>query len=290
MRELVRLGRPLHLLLSSLSYLLGAGIASYLGAALSSVAFWLGLVWIVLVQMSFTLLAQHFRAVTEPLLDHDSLNQRIRFRYLLLLTASASLTIAVVLALIMLRIGLLTSSTLLFLALIVILLLVYAVPPFRLIHTGFGEFILAILIANLPASLAFLLQTGEYHRLVGFITFPLILLGFAWLIVLDFPSFAQDQKYDHLTLLRRIGWERAVPLHHSLVILAYLTFLLAPFIGIHYSLIWPAYLTLPFALLQILLVRGLALGGRPNWRLLTVTATSVFGLTVYFITLTFWLR
>ena len=48
--------------------------------------------------------------------------------------------------------------------------------------------------------------------------------------------------------------------------------------------------TLPFALLQILSLRNIALGGRPIWLLLRVTAISVFSLTAYFLTLTFWLR
>jgi hypothetical protein len=43
-------------------------------------------------------------------------------------------------------------------------------------------------------------------------------------------------------------------------------------------------------LFQIFLLRNLALGGPANWILLTATALAVFGLTTYFLTLTFWLR
>jgi hypothetical protein len=79
-----------------------------------------------------------------------------------------------------------------------------------------------------------------------------------------------------------------VPLHHSLIAFAYVTFAFTYFFG--YSVIWAALLTLSFAILQIILLRHISLGGKPNWTLLTVTALAVFGLTTYFITLSFWLR
>jgi 1,4-dihydroxy-2-naphthoate octaprenyltransferase len=273
-----------------MTYLLGTAIASYLGIRFSKTGFWLGLGWVVLVQISFTLLAEVFKPVNEPAKVDDKLSERINFRNLLLLIAGTALLAAVMLTLVMLRLEQFTLSTILFLSATFFLSLAYSVPPFRLIYTGFGEFVRAILLSFLPASIAFLLQSGEYHRLVGFVTFPLILLGLGWLIVLDFPSYSEDEKYEHLTLLRRMGWERAITLHNALLIFAYITFLLAPLIGIGLNLIYPALFTLPFALFQILLIRGIARGAPANWRLITATSTCVFGLTIYFVTLTFWLR
>ena len=112
-------------------------------------------------------------------------------------------------------------------------------------------------------------------------------LAFAYFIILNFPAFASDQKYERGTLLRRLGWERAVQLHHSLVLVGYLLFAAASLSGFSFALLWPAFLTFPFAIFQIILLRNIALGGRPNWILLTSTALSVFGLTAYFLTLTF---
>ncbi len=290
MTEIIRRSRPFNILLSGMTYMLGTGIAAYLGVPFSIDSFWLGLVWTSLIQLSYPLLAEVFRPVSEPAIENDSLRDRINLRNTLLLLSCAALISAAILTLIMLRADMLNSMAALFMGLFLVVSLAYAVPPLRLIYTGFGEFTLAILLANLPASTAFSLQSGEYHRLVGYVTFPLILLGLAWLIVLEFRSFSTDQKYEHQTLLSRIGWERAVPFHHAMVAAAYLGFLGAPLMGIGFSLIWPAFLTLPFSLLQILLVRGIALGGRPNWNLLTVNSTAVFGLTIYFITLTFWIR
>jgi 1,4-dihydroxy-2-naphthoate octaprenyltransferase len=93
-----------------------------------------------------------------------------------------------------------------------------------------------------------------------------------------------------MTFLTRLGWERVVPLHHIFVLFAYVFFAISPSLGLSLSLIWPAFLTLPFALFQIFQLRNISLGAPKNWNLLTATALSVFGLTLYFLTLTFWLR
>jgi 1,4-dihydroxy-2-naphthoate octaprenyltransferase len=133
-----------------------------------------------------------------------------------------------------------------------------------------------------------LLQAGEYHRLLVIIIIALTALALAYLLIANFSTFPSDQKYQRATLLRLLTWERAVPLHHTLVLIAYTIFAAAPFLG--FAFLWPAFLTLPFAVLQMLLLRNISMGAKPNWPLLTSTALAVFGLTTYFLTLTFWLR
>jgi 1,4-dihydroxy-2-naphthoate octaprenyltransferase len=168
--------------------------------------------------------------------------------------------------------------------------LLYAIPPFRLINRGFGEPVLAILLAYLIPSIGFLLQTVSYHRFLAILVFPLTALALATFIAFDFPSYARDRKYARGTLLVRIGWERAVPVHNILIVLAYLLLLFAPLFGISLALIWPGLLTAPFAIFQIFTLRQITLGGKPVWNMLTVTAIAIFALTAYFLTLTFWLR
>ncbi len=186
--------------------------------------------------------------------------------------------------------GSLTPVVLLFLGLSLVAVLTYAVPPVRLVDVGLGEFILAVHIAMISPALGFVLQAGEYHRLVAIISFPLTLLALAYFIALDFPTFAADEKYDRRTLLRSMGWQRAVPLHHIFVLGAYVLFSGALLYGLAWGLIWPAFLSLPFALLQIYLLRNIGQGARPIWPLLIVNAVAVFGLTAYLLTFAFWLR
>ncbi len=287
---LLRFSRPLHLMFAALAYILGAGIARYLGIPQGALAFWLGLAGVTLLQASMGWLAEAFRPLAEPLEDGDTRAGRLALRNTVLLVALAALSVAAVLALLLARAGALSPVALLFLALSLALALAYAIPPARLVNAGLGEFALAVHIAMLAPALGFVLQGGEYHRLVGIVSFPLTLLALACFLALDFPTYAADQKYDRRTFLRSLGWERAVPLHHGLALGAYLLLAAAPLFGLAWRLVWPAFLTFPFALLQIYFLRNLALGAKPNWKLLTVNALAVFGLAAWALTFAFWLR
>jgi 1,4-dihydroxy-2-naphthoate octaprenyltransferase len=289
LRNLLRLTRPLHILLAALAYFLGASIANYLGKPFRADSFWLGLVAVVLAQASMNLLAEVFRPSNEAIVEGENRKDRLALRNNALYVSIAALSAIAVIAFILYNNSHLSVSAFFFLLLSLLLILTYAIPPFRFINRGFGEFVLATHIAYVLPSIAYILQADETHRFL-LISIPLTFLAFAYFIVMNFPTFASDSKYNRSTLLTRLGWERAVPLHHLFVLLAYLFFLASPVFGLTLSLLWPAFLTLPFALFQIFQLRNLSLGAPTNWTLLTVTALSVFGLTTYFLSLTFWLR
>ena len=288
-RNLFRLSRPLHLLLAALTYFLGASIANYLGKPFRTDSFWLGLIAVLLAQASMNLLAEVFRPNNETIIEGETRKDRVALRSNALNISIAALTANAVTAFILYNNNHLSIAAFFFLLLSLILILAYAIPPFRFINRGFGEFFLAAHMAYVIPSIAYILQSDETHRFL-LITIPLTFLAFAYFVVMDFPSFASDSKYNRSTLLTRLGWERAIPLHHLFVLFAYLFFLAVPVFGLSLSLFWPAFLTLPFALFQIFQLRNLSLGAPVNWTLLTATALSVFGLTAYFLSLTFWLR
>jgi len=289
MTALLKLSRPLHLLLAALTYFLGAGIANYLGKPFVPISFWLGLAGIVLAQASMGLLAEVFRPQNEPIVENETRKERLLLRNNALAVSIAFLSFVAVVAYIINNDHLSLYSFLFFL-LSVFIILAYAIPPFRLLNRGFGEFLLAAQIAYIVPSIGFLLQSDEYHRLLPALAVPLTTLALAYFLVLDFPSYAEDQKYQRLTMLRLLSWERAVPLHHSLIVAAYALFFAATFLGISFRTLWPIFLSLPFAVFQIVQLRAIALGNRPNWKLLSTNALAVFGLTAYSLTLTFWLR
>ncbi|MBI5946136.1 MAG: hypothetical protein HY864_17380 [Chloroflexi bacterium] len=285
---MIKLTRPLHLLLTALTYTLGASVPAYLGRPLNAGVFSLGLAGILLAQLSMFLLAEVFRPHNEPLVENETPKQKETLRNSALYVSIAALTVTAFIAYLLYINQALVLSSFIFLISSFILILFYALPPFRLLDRGFGELTLAAHIAYVIPSIGFLLQAKENHRLLIVIILPLTALGLAYFLILNFISFPSDQKYQRATLLRLLTWERAVPLHHSLIVLAYVIFAIAPILG--FSILWPAFLTLPFAILQILLLRHISLGGKPNWTLLNVTALAVFGLTTYFLTLTFWIR
>ena len=177
-----------------------------------------------------------------------------------------------------------------YLILIFLFMVAYAIPPTRLSESGFGELVLAIYFATLIPALSFLLQTDGYHRLLPMSTFPLTLLALAYLLLLDFPTFASDQKMERRTLLTRLTWQRAIPIHHLLVLTAFLLFAAAPILGFPWGVFWPVFLALPFAGFQIFWLQRIANGGRTLWGFITNLGAAVFGLTVYLLTFTFWIH
>jgi 1,4-dihydroxy-2-naphthoate octaprenyltransferase len=280
--------RPLHLLLAALTYTLGASIPAYLGKPLNVLAFWLGFAGVILAQTSMSLLSEVFRPHNESLVEGETPLKKETLRSNMLYISIAALAISAFLAYLLYVNQALVLSSFLFLLSSLLLVLAYSIPPVRLVNHGFGELTLAVHVAYIVPSIGFILQFKENHRLLVFIIIPLTALALAYFLMVNFTTFSADEKYQRATLLRQLGWERAVPLHHSLIAFAYVIFALAPMFG--FSILWTSLLTLPFAILQIVLLRHVSLGGKPNWRLLTSTALAVFGLTTYFITLTFWLR
>ena len=290
MTNSLKLSRPLNLFLAALTYLLGASVPAYLGRPIQIIPFVLGLVTVLFAQAGMALLSEVFRPHKEPLVDGETPQQKETLRNnMLYISVGMIATIAFITFIIYLN-STLTLSSFLFLLSSVLLVLAYAIPPVRLVDRGFGELILAAHIAYVVPTIGFLFQAGENHRLLFVLAMPLIALGLAYFLILNFVTFQSDQKYQRGTLLRRLTWERAVPLHHSLIAFAYVMYALAPMLGFSFNLIWPAFLTLPFAVFQIIQLRAIANGSPPNWKLLTSTALAVFGLTTYFLTLTFWLR
>lgn len=284
---MLKLIRPLNIFLAALTYSLGVSIANYLGNPFNSNFFWLGLAVILLTQLGMSLLAEVFRLDVEPLLENETRTARQILRNNALYISIASLAVIAFIVYLLFVNTQLPLAAFSFFVLSLILILVYALPLFR--SRGFGEFLLAAQLAYVFPSFAFILQTGETHRFLT-LTIPLTFLAFAYFIILNFPSFASDRKYGRVTFLTQLGWERVVPLHHLLVLLAYLLFFMSPAFGISLSLIWRVFLTLPFGIFQILQLRSISLGAPPNWTLLSVTALATFGLTTYLLMLTFWLR
>lgn len=166
----------------------------------------------------------------------------------------------------------------------------YSLPPLRLSSSGYGELVITVLVANLVPAFAFLLQTGELHRLVAMSTFPLTALHLAMLLALEFPSYATDLKRERQTLLVRLGWQQGMVWHNGLLLGGFGILGLAVLLGLPAQIGLPAFFVLPVALFQVWMMNRIADGSRPNWKLLSLTAMATFGLAAYLLTFTFWVR
>ena len=142
---MLKLSRPLHLLLAALTYILGASIPAYLGKPFQPLTFSLGLVGVLLAQLSMSLLAEVFRPHNEPLVEDETHKQKETLRSNMLYISIAALSsTAFIVYLLFVDHVLVLPSIILYLSSF-ILILAYAIPPFRLLDRGFGELALAAL-------------------------------------------------------------------------------------------------------------------------------------------------
>ncbi len=289
-RNLVRLAHPVQLFFALLTYGLGLGLARYLGATLLLAPQFLGGVIVLFLLVASGLLTEYFRPFNEPIIAGETPAERERFRALLLNVGLALLGVVGLLIFLLQRGGFLGLETFLLLVGFILLALANAVPPVRLVNRGLGELSLAILIASLTPTLAFLLHVHSPHRLLMLFTFPLFLLVLTYFIAVNFPAYADDLKYERRSLLISLGWQRAVPIHNGLLVVAYLFLAAIPFLGVPFGLVWPALLTLPLAIWQMFTLRNIAEGAKPLWPAFVAVAAALFGLTTYLVTFAFWLR
>lgn len=286
----LRLVRPLHLVIAALTYFLGVGIAHYLGKAAGPAATLIGGALILFALSASNLLSAYFAPFTEPVIGDETPRQRAELRPILMVLSAGLLTVAAFMVILLGWQSALTVDVTVLLAALTVLGVGVAVPPIRLLGRGYGEVALALNLAGIVPALGFTLQGVPFNRLVSAVTFPLFMIGLACFLALDFPTFADDVKYERRTLLTRLGWQRAIPLHNALLAAAYLLFASAPSFGFPFSLFWPALLTVPLAGYQIFMLHNIGEGAPPLWRALTINAAAIFGLTAYLLTLTFWLR
>lgn len=284
------LARPFHLFFAAITYGLGSAIARYLGFPFSPAAFLLGISWSFLVQLTFNFLAEVFRPVNEPIQPGLFGAERVYLRDRLLYISIGCLVLIAGSGYLIFLSGHSTPASMIFLGSSMVALFIYAVPPISLSRRGFGELILAVHLGYIVPSLSFVLQVGDFHRLVPIFTLPVIVLALAYFLILDFPSFADDIKYERSTLLTNLGWQRAIQMHHGLVSGGFFLLALTPLAGVSLSLIWRVALALPFAIIQMLLLRSVGLGMRPLWTLLTLAAGTTFALTGYLLSISFLLR
>jgi 1,4-dihydroxy-2-naphthoate octaprenyltransferase len=292
----IRLTRPLFLLGAILLYALGAGIAYYLGTIINWGLFWIGLVWVLLLQLSAHYLNEYY---DEPF-DQENEN-RTPFsggsgalgpgklpRRTALNAALTTLTFLASLTVLVMARWQISALSILIMGLAFLGAFFYSVPPVALERSGYGELTTSFLVAFLLPGYAFSLQTGEFHRLVAMTGFPLVTLHLAMMVSFEFPDYFSDVKHGKHTLLVRLGWQNGVILHNILVLTAFLLVGLAYTFKMPLFAALPAFLSLPLGLLQIWQYRRLAVGLKPNWIALTLTGLALFAAMAYLFAYSFW--
>jgi 1,4-dihydroxy-2-naphthoate polyprenyltransferase len=296
LRYFIKLSRPLFLVGVAILYFLGAGIAHYLGANISWDAYLLGQVWVTLLQLSSIYLDEYFNS------EADQVNPNRTFltggsgalgagklpRRVALMAALTCLAILTSITVIVISKFSPPMETLLIMGLAFLGAFFYSVPPVKLDASGYGELVAAILVAYLVPAYAFLLQTGEMHRLVAMSAFPLAAAHMSMLLAFELPDYATDLKFQKRTLMIRLGWQNGMALHNILILSSFLLIGLASIFGYPRFALLAGLLPLPLGLFQIWQIRSIANGGKPNWNLLAIGAAALFASMAYLLGFAFW--
>lgn len=297
-RLFIQLSRPFYILGAILLYVLGIGIAHYLSGPIEWSIFTLGLIWLVFILLGSQYLNEYF----DPIVPRDTaIWRRTPFsgesgaigagklpRQVALWAGLTSLTITASMTVLLFQNVGNNQSVVLILGLICIGEFVYAVPPFRLVSSGYGELSMSIIRAGLIPAMAFLLQGHDFHRLLIMVSFPLTLLHISMLLALEFPDYASDIKQGKKPVLVRLGWQRGMLFHNVLILSAFIILGIALALGLPASVVWPVVFVIPLALYQIWMMNRIGEGVRPNWNLLLLIAISTFALTAYILAFSFW--
>ncbi len=294
-RQFFRLIKPGLLLASALVYIMGTGIAHYLGANINWDLYWQGQAWIILVQISKQVLNSYFEHGLNPSgypkktpAEEDAAENARLSRLAVLAIAAVCLTVAASLTLGILQNTQFNSVVLLILLTGFLEAFFYSTPPIQLSVNGYGELSTAIAGTFLTAGLSLMLQFGHLHRLLAMTAFPLAALYIVMLLVAEFPNYAADVKNRKNRLIVRMGWERALSLHNILIVSAFGLLGAALLFGLPFAIGGPAMLALPIGGLQIWLMINLAQGGKPNWRLLVFSSASLYWVCAYLLTFALW--
>jgi 1,4-dihydroxy-2-naphthoate octaprenyltransferase len=293
--DIISILRLPFLLAGIICYILGAGIAHYLGSFVNWQVFWLGQACVTLLQLMMIFMKEYFDVISAvPRGSNDSLDDPDTRGHLnkqqSLLVLSVTLTAGAAITGLLLFHHLLSTNAFVILAVSFGFAYFYASPPIKWGNSGYGELVTAVLLVNCFPALAFLLQTGELHRLLALTTFPLTPLYIAMALTRTLPTYARDMKRGYRTLLLRVGWKQGMGMHNFFVFASFLLLTIAIILGLPWPIAWPALLVLPIGFYQIWQMYRILDGKKPHWRVLSITASSTFGLMTYLLAFGFWLN
>jgi 1,4-dihydroxy-2-naphthoate octaprenyltransferase len=271
-----------------LFYLLGAGIARFLGEPFRVGEFWFGMLYVVLIFGSGFLLQEYFDPRT---LEEATRSENDLRRHRQVLLASLSLLAGGGLSAYLLFLSPTTGMIAkLFLGFIFIAILLYSVPPIRLAGRGYGELTLVLVIANIVTALAYSVQSGSLHNMLIMVSLPLTFFLFAMVISTGMIGYLNTMLSGEKNLLILLGWKLAMDIHDWLILGGYLLLGLAYFRGLAWNLVWPAFIALPVFILTIVEIHRIKAGIKPRWALLTFSGYAGPGLLLYTLLFTLWFR
>ena len=275
------------LILSSVFfYILGAGIAKYLGVFQNIQDFWYGLVFIALLSAS-GFFFQHYFDPKQLKIANQSEDGLIKSRQYLLAGLALLMTGSVI-AYFLIVFSRIDVIAIVFTVFIFLVAFLYAIPPIRLAERGYGDLVLILSIAFIHPALAFTIQSGELHKLLVFISFPLLFFLMAMFVSTGLTDYLQSMLGGEKNLVTMLGWKLAMVLHDWFVILGYALIGAAFFQGLPWNIIWPTLVPLPVFIFTMYEIHRIRDGNKPRWTVLTFSGYTGVGLMLYGLLFMLW--
>ena len=296
-REIIRSIRPSLLLLLVLFSALGVGLARYLGGTIQWNIVFVGFLCALSVQLFAFFIFDYFQLITQKKTigvgvdESDPVNlSSIILTRTMLVAALTGLAIATSLSILIIDYITTPVPVLLIILASILFIIGYALPPLELSSSGYGELMHSFLVCIILPAFAFLLQKGEYHRLLAMTTFPLFTFYLASLISFELSNFAHDLKLNNKNLLIRIGWQNGMALHNYLIFCGFIILGISLLLGMPAMIGLPVFITLPLGMLQIWQMKRISDGIKPNWRALNLSSYFFVCIATYLFTYSYWIR
>jgi len=272
---------------STLTYLMGLGVAHYLGVPLDVGLAWLGWLWaMALLAGAFLLDGAWTFAQSRSRLD-ESAQAWLRAGFW---GAFGLLSLGAAISISLLRTD--TQQPVLWILMLVTvgLLLWYALPPWQAARSGYGEIVMAVVGGGLMPALGFVLQAGSMHRLLAMTTLAMPFLYLAAILARELETYAQDVKHLRYTLLVRLGWKAGFRVHNALIFAALGVMAVALADGMPLGLGMPFGVALAWGGFQIWYLGRMEAGAPSHWKLLRCTSLALYALPAYLMTFLLWIR
>ncbi|PKO18255.1 MAG: hypothetical protein CVU39_02115 [Chloroflexi bacterium HGW-Chloroflexi-10] len=275
------------ILFAVVTYCVGGGFVSYLGKVINWLAFWTGLIIVVLFIVSFNFIYEFFRLQESKAAQKSEKDFRLRTIYLQF--GLTTLTIGAVLTVLLYSVQNIGVVVWLFLAIFFIMNLSNAVPPLSLKKSGYGELVSAVNIAVLAPAFSVSLQLGDIHPTLVLITFPMFFLFLSMFLAISLEGYFEDIKTNRNTLMTRLGWKTGINLHNIFILMTFFIYGLSTLLGLSWQLSYPVFFSIPIAIIQFWEMVRINEGHKPRWKLLRLSSIGTVAVLNYFLLFRMWL-
>ena len=259
--------------ISSISfYLFGSLYSDYLGIKIdiASLCWGLLVVLFLMIAMEFlNLLFCNERELDQALLQRfGNLNYRLIYFSL----AATFILIAVVIGMLQLN----NPTSLPLMSLMIFFIIFYMVKPFRLVYSGYGEIIHAILITFLIPTFGYTIQSqGALHIALAYLCIPFFVLVLADRFISENRSLSRDIDRYHTTAVMRFGSVLTLRTAQYLIAFSYIFILMLGLVAIPWRFIVHWFISIPLAIYLIWNINKILSGEKPAWQLVAFLSKSL---------------